>query len=183
VRGSVGRREDVGSAARPGERRPLPVCASQQGSPQARRWRCKSPGAVAQRVSGALGFLAPQRKFLACCTCLSYRRRYTTALTHRRPQRYSELGEESPGRARDKHARLCARPPAECAKAMASAGVSGLWPVLPAWASAAGVYADSAARRGSMRPSPCTRRQRRRVWQVSGFGALLYRTRQAATIL
>jgi hypothetical protein len=62
VRGSVGRREDVGSAAWPGERRPLPVCASQQGSPQARRWRCKSPGAVAQRVSGALGFSAPQRK-------------------------------------------------------------------------------------------------------------------------
>ena len=37
-------------------RRDFPVCASQQVSPQVRRRRCKSPRAVAERVSYATSF-------------------------------------------------------------------------------------------------------------------------------
>jgi hypothetical protein len=101
----------------------------------------------------------PAYQTLACCTCLSHRSRYTTAPTKRRPQSDGALGEESPGRARDKHARRCARPPHASATPMASAGVSRLWPLPPARAAAA----SGAARLGRMRPSLDPQRPTRRA--------------------
>jgi hypothetical protein len=120
---------------------------------------------------------------LACCTCLSHRSRYTTALTNRRPQSYSELGEDGPGRARYKNARLCARPPAALATPMAPAGVSGLWPMPPARASAASSCVGCAARLGSMQPSLAPQCPTRRVWQGPGSGALRHPARHAAPVL
>jgi len=76
--------------------------------------------------------------------------------------------------------RRCARPPATLATPMAPAGVSGLWPMPPARASAAGDYT---ARLGSMRPSLSPPRQTRRVWQGPVSGVLLHPMRYAATVL
>jgi hypothetical protein len=99
---------------------------------------CRAKGQWHIRLFG------PSHQTLACCPCLSHRSRYPTALTHRRPQSDGALREESPGRARDKNARLCAQPPAASATPMAPAGVSGLWPLPPARASAAAAAAPAA---------------------------------------
>jgi hypothetical protein len=139
--------------------------------------RCRRKGQWRIRLFGS------SNQTLACCTCLSHRSRYTTALTNRRPQSYSELGEDGPGRARYKNARLCERPPAALATLMASAGVSGLWPMPPARASAASGCVGCAARLGSMRLSLAPQCQTRRVWQGPGSGALRHPARHAAPIL
>jgi hypothetical protein len=81
---------------------------------------CRTRGKWRIRLFGS------SHQTLACCTCLSHRSRSTTALTNRRPQSHSERGEESPGRARDKHARLCTRLPAASAKSVAPAAGRGV---------------------------------------------------------